>query len=219
MVRWLLLLALLLLTGGPGLPCAANHSRLHRSDTPIAKRVNWFVSQSPATLPAASKFLMTENREITQGIYFCCGGLSFDGSTGKVSLGVFDPAVIKAFSNAGLDRIMPTFGGDGLPYAAWESREEIAEQIAAWVIDNNFTGVHNDWEQHDDNGVDAYFFYDFWGAVAKQLHAAGKTVGTCIETAPANVSHPWAPRTLNNDTVPSPPPTIAEPPLYHCSMY
>jgi hypothetical protein len=62
------------------------------------------------------------------------------------------------------------------------------------VVANNFTGVHNDWESHDDKGVDAYYFYEFWGVVAKSLHAVGKAVGTCVETAPANVSHPWAPR-------------------------
>jgi hypothetical protein len=82
-----------------------------------------------------------------------------------------------------------------------EQREAIADTLTAWVVANNFTGVHNDWESHGDDGVDAYYFYEFWGAVAKKLHAAGKTVGTCVETAPANVSHPWTPRTLNNDTM------------------
>ena len=81
-----------------------------------------------------------------------------------------------------------------------QQRERLAKEITQWALANNFTGIHNDWESHDDNGVDAYYFYDFWGAVAKRLHTKGKTVGTCIETAPANVSHPWAPRTLNNDT-------------------
>ena len=78
---------------------------------------------------------------------------------------------------------MPTFGGEGLPYTAWERREEIAvevqlfqfslpfllecsyvtsefshisltfplmfaHQMTKWVVANNFTGVHNDWESH-----------------------------------------------------------------------
>ena len=42
-----------------------------------------------------------------------------------------------------------------------------------------------------DVGVDAYKFYEFWGVVATKLHPHNKRVGTCIETAPANVSHPW----------------------------
>ena len=41
--------------------------------------------------------------------------------------------------------------------------------------------IHNDWEAHGDVGVDSYKFYDFWGAVAKELHPLGKEVGTCIE--------------------------------------
>ena len=65
----------------------------------------------------------------------------------------------------------------------------------------NFTGVHNDWEAHGDVGVDAYAFYEFWGTVAKRLHPHGRRVGTCVETAPSNISHPWTPRTLNNDTI------------------
>ena len=32
------------------------------------------------------------------------------------------------------------------------------------VVENNLTGVHNDWETHGDPGVDAYKFYDFWKA-------------------------------------------------------
>ena len=177
-----------------------SHSRLRQDTAPIAKRVNWFISDSAAQLPATTKYLLEDNREITQGVYFCCGGGSFNATTGEATLGKFSPEVVKAFSDAGITTIMPTLGGDALPYVAWEKREEIAEKMLAWVLENNFTGIHNDWESHDDNGVDAYYFYDFWGAVAKRLHTKGKTVGTCIETAPANVSHPWAPRTLNNDT-------------------
>eukprot|EP01043_Picozoa_sp_COSAG02_P018302 COSAG02_NODE_852_length_16531_cov_9.899586_5_plen_401_part_00 len=185
----------------PSVPCASvNHSRLRQDAAPIVKRVNWFISDSTARLPTTTKYLLEENREIVQGVYFCCGGGSFNATTGELTLGEFSPEVVKAFSDAGINTIMPTLGGDALPYAAWENREEIAEKILAWVLENNFTGIHNDWESHDDNGVDAYYFYDFWGAVAKRLHPEGKTVGTCIETAPANVSHPWAPRTLNNDT-------------------
>ena len=93
--------------------------RLYQGSKPIDKRVNWFISDSVAALPATTKYLLEDNRAITQGVYFCCGGLSFSASTGEPALGTFDPAVIKAFSDAGVATIMPTFGGDALPYAAW----------------------------------------------------------------------------------------------------
>ena len=44
-------------------------------------------------------------------------------------------------------------------------------------------------------------FSAVWGAVAKRLHAHDKQIGVCIETGAPNVSHPWAPRTLPNDTI------------------
>ena len=93
--------------------------RLYRGGKPIEKRVNWFISDSLSTLPATAKYLLEENRAITQGVYFCCGGLSFNSTTGEPVYGTFDPAVVKAFTDAGVATIMPTFGGDALPYSAW----------------------------------------------------------------------------------------------------
>jgi hypothetical protein len=113
---------------------------------------------------------------------------------------------LKPFVDAGV-RVMYTFGGDFLPLASWERRGEIAKEIAAWVVcncsppaveqlkcqgtstthhrfvrqvENNLTGIHNDWETHGDGGVDSYKFYEFWGAVAEELHPLKKEVGTCI---------------------------------------
>ena len=45
-------------------------------------------------------------------------------------------------------RVLSTWGGDALPLAAWERRNEIAEQILQWVLKYNITGIHNDWENH-----------------------------------------------------------------------
>ena len=166
---------------------------------PVAKRVQWFVSDRTTDLQAMKKFLLDDNRDVAQGIYFCCGGLSF-AENGTAMLGTFDPAVVKPFRDAGLT-VMPTFGGDGLPLSAWQQRERLAKEITQWALANNFTGIHNDWETHGDVGVGAHFFYEFWEAVASELHAHGLTIGTVVETAPNNVSHPWLPRTLPNDTI------------------
>lgn len=110
-------------------------------------------------------------------------------------------ANIKPFKDAGLNYLV-TFGGSALPFAAYDNRDALADQILAWVLKYNLTGIHNDWEVHSDDGVDAYRFYDFWGTVASKLHQHNRMIGTCVETAPANVSHPWAPRTQNNDSEP-----------------
>ena len=59
--------------------------RLQQGSSPIDKRVNWFISDSVTALPATTDYLLKTNREITQGVYFCCGGLSFNASTGEPS--------------------------------------------------------------------------------------------------------------------------------------
>lgn len=56
---------------------------------------------------------------------------------------------------------MITFGGEALSLAAWEKRQANAELISNWVLKFNLTGIHNDWESHGDEGVDAYKFYEF----------------------------------------------------------
>ena len=53
--------------------------------------------------------------------------------------------------------------------------------------DNNYFRICND---NQDDGVDAYKFYSFWDVVGQQLHKHQKLIGTCIETAPSNISHP-----------------------------
>ena len=164
----------------------------------VAKRINWFTS-SKTGAAAVQDFLLRKNRDIVTGVYTCCGVATF-AANGTVRLPDLDyDHDIKPYRDAGVS-YMPTFGASSLPLAAWERRYELAEQIRDWVLLYNLTGVHNDWESHGDLGVDAYKFYEFWGVVASKLHAENRTVGTCIETAPANVSHPWAPRTPSNDT-------------------
>ena len=177
----------------------AASATLGGGEAPVAKRVQWFVSDRTTDLQAMKKFLLEDNHEVAQGIYFCCGGLSF-AENGTAMLGTFDPAVVTPFRDAGMT-VMPTFGGDGLPLSAWQQRERMAKEITQWALANNFTGIHNDWETHGDVGVGAHFFYEFWEAVASELHAHGLTIGTVVETAPNNVSHPWLPRTLPNDTI------------------
>ena len=165
---------------------------------PITKRINWFASGNTGT-SATIKFLLKDNFNIVDGIYTCCGGLNIQPN-GTLNLPELNYETdIKPYRDLGLN-YMPTFGGNSLPLVAWEQREQAAEAILAWVLKYNLTGVHNDWESHGDDGVDAYKFYEFWGVVASKLHVHGKVVGTCVETAPANVSHPWTPRTPTNDT-------------------
>lgn len=162
---------------------------------PIEKRISWFVSSD---CRGVEDFL-GEWEDVVDGAYLCCGAGAFN-ENGTMTLNMnFNKTAMKPFHARGLP-VMPTFGGEGLPLKAWENREVLADQIVDWVLEFNFSGVHNDWEAHGDVGVDAYKFYDFWRSVGKKLHTHGKKVGTCIETAPANVSHPWTPRTLNNDT-------------------
>eukprot|EP01052_Picozoa_sp_SAG31_P007066 SAG31_NODE_332_length_17516_cov_3.552840_12_plen_317_part_00 len=163
-------------------------SRLRTATEPIEKRINWFADGRPEQ----ESFLLQSHRDISDGLYFCCGGLSFF-QNGSVQLGNYNKSRIQMYRDAGF-MVMPTFGGDHLPLAAWEKRTENAAQILQWVLEHNFTGVHNDWESHNDLGVDAYKFYDFWGEVASHLHRHGRIVGTCVETAPGNISHPWYPR-------------------------
>jgi hypothetical protein len=166
---------------------------------PIVKRVNWFISdRGGAIANTTQQFLIKDNRDVADGVYTCCGGLSFSPN-GSLSLGSFEPAVYQPYLAADIT-FMPTFGGDFLPLAAWERRHESAKAILAWVLAHNFTGVHNDWESTGDGGVDAYKFYEFWEVVADELHPHGKRVGACIETSPANVSHPWPEVVLANDT-------------------
>ena len=62
-----------------------SHSRLQQDTAPIAKRVNWFISDSASKLPATKKYLLEDNREITQGVYFCCGGGSLASGRYRVS--------------------------------------------------------------------------------------------------------------------------------------
>lgn len=168
------------------------------SDAPIGKRIQWFTSTDTGT-PATLAFLLKVNRDIVDGVYPCCGVGSFSSDGSLVLPELNYERDIKPYREAGM-RYMPTFGGSSLPLAAWEQREAIADQILAWTLKYNLTGVHNDWESHGDAGVGAYKFYDMWRAVAGRLRTHGLAVGTCVETAPANVSHPWAPRTPNNDT-------------------
>ena len=169
------------------------------SSQPVSKRIQWFISDRPSNLTMVQKFLLHDNREVAQGVYFCCGGLSF-APNGSAVLGKFDSSVVQPFRDAGMT-VAPTFGGEGLPLTAWKQRKTLANEITQWVLANNFTGIHNDWEQHGDVGVGAHYFYEFWDAVAQELHRQGLTIGTVVETAPNNVSHPWLPRTLPNDTI------------------
>ena len=167
-----------------------------RSTTPVTKRIQWFVS--PGITPAQTQFLLSDHADIVDGIYLCCGGATFD-SNGTVSTPTLALAVLKPF----FERSVPvwfTFGANYLPLAAWEKRDSISTQLTAWVLENNLTGIHNDWETHGDDGVDAYKFFEFWRAVGAKLHSKNKKIGFCVETAPANISHPWVPRTPNNDT-------------------
>ena len=161
----------------------------------INKRIQWFVS--PGMSDKQIEFLLN-NINIVDGIYTCCGGNTFY-TNGSLSLPIFNLTKLQPFMERNV-RIMSTFGGAYLPLAAWENREALAEQILHWVVENNLTGVHNDWETHGDPGVDAYKFYDFWKVVGTKFHEKDKQLGICIETAPANISHPWVPRTPNNDT-------------------
>ena len=165
---------------------------------PIEKRIQWFTS-SDTGHPANLEFLLRINRGIVDGVYPCCGLGSFD-SNGSVQLPMLNfERDVKPYRDAGV-RYMPTFGQSFLPNAAWENREVVADQILAWALKYQLTGVHNDWESHGDEGADAFKFYDMWRSVAAKLHPHGLAVGTCIETAPSNISHPWAPRTPSNDT-------------------
>jgi hypothetical protein len=165
---------------------------------PVGKRVNWFTSGNTGK-PATQQFLLHDNRDVVDGVYTCCGVGGFEAN-GTLRLPELDyDGDIAPYREAGI-AYWTTFGGSSLALPAWEQREATADAILAWVLKYNLTGVHNDWESHGDEGVDAYKFYDFWGAVAAKLHPHGRGVGTCVETAPANVSHPWAPRTPSNDT-------------------
>jgi hypothetical protein len=165
-----------------------------RLSAAIPKRVNWFVD--PHITAAQADFLLKTN--LCDGLYTCCGGNGFF-ENGTAFLDGINTTAIKPFVEAGVP-VLATFGGEFLSLATWERRTELADQITKWVLANNLSGIHNDWESHGDRGVDAYKFYEFWEAVATPLHQAGKRIGTCVETAPANISHPWAPRTPSNDT-------------------
>eukprot|EP00729_Bicosta_minor_P016418 gene16418-9532_t len=188
------------------LTALAGAHMLATGTTPIEKRVNWFTSGDTAN-PTTQQFLLKDasltagltNKDIADGVYTCCGEGSF-AENGTVLLPALDyEAAIKPYRDLGMG-YMATFGGESMSLATWANRDAAADAILAWVLKYNLTGVHNDWESHGDDGVDAYKFYEFWGAVAAKLHPHGRTVGTCVETAPANVSHPWTPRTLPNDT-------------------
>jgi hypothetical protein len=54
-------------------------SRLQAAgSTPVEKRVNWFGNLADNTAGAAQeKFMLGDHRDISDGLYICCGGLSF----------------------------------------------------------------------------------------------------------------------------------------------
>ena len=75
----LLLGAALLSARGQEYPAADSRvpgTLLHPASAgPVEKRVNWF--GEPAFEGKAADFLLETNRDISDGLYFCCGGLSF----------------------------------------------------------------------------------------------------------------------------------------------
>ena len=55
----------------------------------------------------------------------CCGGLGFFPN-GSVQLGAYNKTMIQRYRAAGFT-VMPTFGGNFLPLAAWQMRKENAQ--------------------------------------------------------------------------------------------
>ena len=165
---------------------------------PIGKRIGWFTSADTGGA-AATSFLLRRNADVVDGVYTCCGAGGVDADGSMVLPALNYSRDIRPYRERGIEYWV-TFGGTALPLAAWERREEAAAAVERWVLQHNLSGVHNDWESHGDAGVDAFKFYEFWGAVGGRLRPHGRKVGVCVETAPANVSHPWAPRTAGNDT-------------------
>lgn len=167
------------------------------ASTPIDKRINWFVGGAQLGEPETKRFLLNTHRSIVQMIYICCeGGISDEG---HFTLSNATVAHTAPYLSAGIP-VLVTLGGGMLPLAAWRRRSALATEATAWVMAHKLDGLHTDFESHGDVGGDAHAFNDTIGAIANELHRHGKRIGVCIETAPANVSHPWAPQTPSNDT-------------------
>ena len=188
---------------------------------PIDKRIRWFIDSNGKTglgNPLNTDFLLGRGRGIAHGVYPMGGGSI--AANGTLAAHTPDPRY-KLYSNAGL-AVMPCFGGSMLPRAAYQRRHDFAGEVLAYVLKckpcqqlrcrllrvlkktlptDNFSGITLDWESHGDGGGDAHEFSAVWEAVAELLHAHGRTIGICVETGSPNVSHPWVPRTLPNDTI------------------
>ena len=52
----------------------AASATLGGGEAPVAKRVQWFVSDRTTDLQAMKKFLLEDNREVAQGSTFAAGG-------------------------------------------------------------------------------------------------------------------------------------------------
>ena len=194
------LLPLLLLSAATVGAGAGSGSGARSGASPIEKRVRWFINANAKQglgNPLNTDFLLgARGSGVAHGIYPMdgCGILP----NGTLAPSVPDPAY-KRYSSAGLT-VMPCFGGSMLPRAAYGRRHEFAAEVLAWVLKYNMSGITLDWESHGDGGGDQYEFSAVWEAVADLLHAHGRTIGICIETGSPNVTHPWVPRTLPNDT-------------------
>jgi hypothetical protein len=90
---------------------------------------NWFVEPSiDHTGNKENTTFLLKNRDIVDGLYTCCGGNSFDPVNGSMTLPTPDDEALKPFLEAGV-RVMHTFGGEGLPLAAWLASTSVKSRI------------------------------------------------------------------------------------------
>ena len=184
------------------------------TDSPIPKRVRWFVDvQNAFVAPQNQDFMFNTHKDIVDGVIHCCAGsmivngsFSFDVKQGYLP-------VFERFTEQGKEVIL-ALNGLLFPHSAFLRRENFAQEVLAAVLKYNVSGVTldyegygplptvgamtniseaialwkcSDWQVKTDNcrPATAPQFAATFSLVAELLHAHNKTLGVCISDGKA----------------------------------